>query len=74
MAEGSVSERRVRPIQEAAASGNWKQALQLCDKWSKKGEKSDQFLVCSFCIGFAVLLLLIYPIAGSQSYDSSPAA
>src|ERR1700679_2659092 len=45
MAEGSVSERRIHPIQDAAASGNWKQALQLCDKWSKKGEKSDQFLV-----------------------------
>lgn len=51
MAEGSVSERRVRPIQEAASSGNWKQALQLCEKWSKKGEKSDQFLVCGLYTG-----------------------
>ena len=41
----SVSERRIRPIQDAIASANWKQALQLCDKWSKKGERSEKFLV-----------------------------
>ncbi|KAJ9606433.1 hypothetical protein H2200_009394 [Cladophialophora chaetospira] len=44
MSDQSVSERRIRPIQEAIAGGNWKQALQLCDKWSKKGERSDKFL------------------------------
>ena len=59
MAEGSVSERRIHPIQDAAASGNWKQALQLCDKWSKKGEKSDQFLVCRVCQNSAVSSLII---------------
>ncbi|KAK5536871.1 hypothetical protein LTR25_005546 [Vermiconidia calcicola] len=44
MSDASVTERRIRPIQDAVASSNWKQALQLCDKWSKKGEKSDRFL------------------------------
>ncbi|EXJ79045.1 hypothetical protein A1O3_08546 [Capronia epimyces CBS 606.96] len=44
MSDPTVSERRIRPIQDAVASANWKQALQLCDKWSKKGEKSDRFL------------------------------
>lgn len=45
MSDPSVTERRIRPIQDAVATGNWKQALQLCDKWSKKGERSDRFLV-----------------------------
>ena len=45
MSDLSVSERRIRPIQDAIASENWKQALQLCDKWAKKGERSDRFLV-----------------------------
>jgi hypothetical protein len=40
-----VSERRVRPIQEAVECQHWKQALQLCEKWHKKGEKSDRFQV-----------------------------
>lgn len=40
-----VSERRLRPIQEAVEGQNWKQALQLCEKWHKKGEKSDRFQV-----------------------------
>lgn len=40
-----VSERRIRPIQDAVNSQQWKQALQLCDKWHKKGEKSDRFQV-----------------------------
>ena len=40
-----VSERRLRPIQEAVESKNWKQALQLCEKWHKKGEKSIRFQV-----------------------------
>ncbi|KIW26278.1 uncharacterized protein PV07_09389 [Cladophialophora immunda] len=44
MSDPSVSERRIRPIQDAIASANWKQALQLCDKWFKKGERSDRFL------------------------------
>ncbi|EXJ65310.1 hypothetical protein A1O7_01651 [Cladophialophora yegresii CBS 114405] len=44
MSDLSVSERRIRPIQDAVASENWKQALQLCDKWAKKGERSDRFL------------------------------
>ncbi|KAJ4505984.1 hypothetical protein HRR83_008499 [Exophiala dermatitidis] len=44
MSDPTVSERRIRPIQDAIATENWKQALQLCDKWSKKGEKSDRFL------------------------------
>ena len=44
MAE-SVTERRIRPIEDAVASGNWKQAWKECEKWHKKGEKSDRFLV-----------------------------
>ena len=43
----STSQRRLKPIQEHVDSGNWKQALQLCDKYQKKGEKSDAFLVCA---------------------------
>ncbi|KAL6250282.1 hypothetical protein RBB50_002583 [Rhinocladiella similis] len=43
MSDTSVTERRIRPIQDAIATSNWKQALQACDKWSKKGEKSDRF-------------------------------
>lgn len=72
MAEVSVSERRIHPIQDAAALGNWKQALQLCDKWSKKGEKSDQFLVCQMPES-STLLELTRCIAGPQSYSSSEA-
>ena len=45
MSDLSVSERRIRPIQDAIASENWKQALKECDKWQKKGEKSEKFLV-----------------------------
>lgn len=45
MSDPSVAERRIRPIQDAIATENWKQALQLCEKWSKKGEKSERFLV-----------------------------
>lgn len=40
-----VTERRVRPIQDALATGNYKQALKDCEKWQKKGESSDRFLV-----------------------------
>lgn len=47
MSDPSVSERRIRPIQDAVATGNWKQALKECEKWQKKGEKSDKFLVCA---------------------------
>jgi hypothetical protein len=46
MADAAVTERRLRPIQDAIASSNWKQALKECEKWQKKGEKSDRFLVC----------------------------
>lgn len=45
MSDPSVSERRIRPIQDAIAIGNFKQALKECEKWQKKGEKSDKFLV-----------------------------
>lgn len=41
----SVSERRIQPIQEAIDAGNFKQALQLCEKWQKKGERSVKFQV-----------------------------
>ena len=44
MAE-SVTERRVKPIEDAINAGNLKQALKDCEKWHKKGEKSDKFLV-----------------------------
>ncbi|KAJ9633532.1 uncharacterized protein PV06_06173 [Exophiala oligosperma] len=44
MSDPSVTERRIRPIQDAIATSSWKQALQACDKWTKKGEKSDRFL------------------------------
>lgn len=40
-----VSERRIRPIQEAVEAKHWKQALQLSEKWHRKGEKSDRFQV-----------------------------
>lgn len=46
MADTAVTERRIRPIQDAIAAGNWKQALKDCEKWHKKGESSDRFLVC----------------------------
>lgn len=45
MADTAVTERRIRPIQDAIAAGNWKQALKDCEKWQKKGESSDRFLV-----------------------------
>lgn len=48
MAEGTVTERRLRPIRDAVDAGNWKQALKECEKWQKKGEKSDRFLVQGF--------------------------
>ncbi|RMZ81968.1 hypothetical protein DV737_g2267, partial [Chaetothyriales sp. CBS 132003] len=40
----SVTERRVKPIEEAAEAGQWKHALKECEKCQKKGEKSDRFL------------------------------
>ncbi|RMZ80671.1 hypothetical protein DV738_g2670, partial [Chaetothyriales sp. CBS 135597] len=40
----SVTDRRVRPIEDAAEAGQWKNALKECDKCQKKGEKSDRFL------------------------------
>ena len=45
MSDLLVSERRIKPIQDAVDAGNWKQALQQCEKWQKKGERSDRFLV-----------------------------
>ena len=45
MSELSVSERRIKPIHDAIEGENWKQALQICEKWQKKGEKSDHFQV-----------------------------
>ena len=43
--DSSVTDRRIRPIIDAVAASNWKQALQLCEKWSKKGERSERFFV-----------------------------
>ncbi|RMZ92668.1 hypothetical protein DV736_g97, partial [Chaetothyriales sp. CBS 134916] len=40
----SVTERRVKPIEEAAEVGQWKHALKECEKCQKKAEKSDRFL------------------------------
>ena len=48
MTEGSITERRIRPIQEAIRANNWKQALKECEKWQKKGEASDRFLVRAY--------------------------
>lgn len=45
MSAASVNERRDKQIQDAFDNRNWKQALQLCDKRLKKGEKSDHLLV-----------------------------
>jgi hypothetical protein len=45
MSDPIVSERRIRQIQDAVAVGNWRQALKECEKWQKKGERSDKFLV-----------------------------
>jgi len=45
MADTAVTDRRIRPIQAALSSNNWKQAWKECEKWQKKGEDSDRFLV-----------------------------
>lgn len=45
MSAVSVNERRDKQIQDALDSRNIKQALQLCDKRIKKGEKNDYLLV-----------------------------
>ncbi len=50
MSAVSVNERRDKQIQEAFDNRNWKQALLLCDKRIKKGEKSDYLLVCKLDI------------------------
>ncbi len=52
MSAVSVVERRDKQIQEAVENGNWKQALQLCDKRIKKGEKNDQLLVYKLLIRY----------------------
>lgn len=44
MAE-TVTDRRIGPIRDLARNNSWKQALKECEKWQKKGEKSDRFLV-----------------------------
>ena len=56
MADLSVTERRIKPIQDAVEGENWKQALQLCEKWQKKGEKSDRFQVWQ---RYAILILAL---------------
>ena len=33
MADTAVTERRIRPIQDAMRAGNWRQALKECEKW-----------------------------------------
>lgn len=45
MADTAVTERRIRPINDALSAGNIRQALKECEKWQKKGEASDRFLV-----------------------------
>jgi hypothetical protein len=37
----NVSERRIRPIEDAVEGQRWKLAFQLCEKWHKKGESSN---------------------------------
>ena len=44
-----VTHRRLREVQEFIDAKNWKKALQACEKLSKRGEKSDAFLVCITC-------------------------
>ena len=64
MSELSVSERRIKPIHDAIEGENWKQALQICEKWQKKGEKSDHFQVrTSHKTAMPWLFMLIYPQA-----------
>jgi hypothetical protein len=61
MADATVTERRIRPIQDTIASGNWKQALKECEKWQKKGEKSDKFLVVPITLRPPVVLTVSRP-------------
>lgn len=44
MAE-AVTDRRIASIRDFVQDHNWKQALKECEKWHKKGERSDRFLV-----------------------------
>ncbi|KPI45548.1 uncharacterized protein AB675_463 [Cyphellophora attinorum] len=44
MADTSVTERRLRSIEDFLSAGKLPQALKECQKWEKKGEKSDRFL------------------------------
>ena len=60
LVENKVSDRRDRQIQEAIDVRNWKQALSLCEKRLKKGEKSDHLSVC-----------LCYPVQFSRLHCSS---
>ena len=41
----SVADRKNKQVWDAIESENWKQALQLCAKRMKKGEKSDYLSV-----------------------------
>lgn len=48
LVENKVNDRRDRQIQEAIDVRNWKQALSLCEKRLKRGEKSDNLSVCPY--------------------------
>lgn len=50
LVENKVNDRRDRQIQEAIDVRNWKQALSLCERRLKRGEKSDHLSVCSCCL------------------------
>ena len=39
------SERRAKQVLDAVDSKNWKQGLQLCEKYQKKGDTSDMLKV-----------------------------
>lgn len=46
----SASARRDKHLQELIDGNNFKQALTLCEKSIKKGDKSEELLV-SICLG-----------------------
>ena len=43
--QNAVSNRLAQQLQDLIQGQNWKQALSLCEKRIKKGDKSDQLLV-----------------------------
>ena len=61
LVENKVNDRRDRQIQEAIDVRNWRQALSLCEKRLKKGEKSDHL---SVCLCTAPLTIRIRSLAG----------